>query len=255
MSNWRIENAKRNTTCIVQGTASSCHSLLLLPSHPFSLFSSASSFLHPPSLLTLSSHYHRRNSNYSPQLVVALINDWETLKEGIRGGSGQNNKDGEERKSSLSLRLRQWEAENRGKVSTSLFSHPTLCLFCLFFPSLPHSAPSQGAKLNYKLWICPGNLTQAPLSLSLKEQNGTRSLDWLAVCLLYSFCGQMVQTEPLWALSMPLCFWIPEVGGREAFHLVPDCRRMTSRITFSLSLFFWNSYHILIRGLQHIVLR
>lgn len=78
--------------------------------------------LPPPFLLTLSSHHYRRNSNYSSQLVVALVNDWETLKGGIGGGSGQNNKDGAERKSLLSLRLRQWEPtrEERSLLPSSL---------------------------------------------------------------------------------------------------------------------------------------
>lgn len=81
--------------------------------------------------LTLSSHHHRRNSNYSPQLVVVLVNDWETLKEGIGGRSGQNNKDGAERKSSLSLRLRQWEprTEERSLLPSSL---TPLCVSSVF---------------------------------------------------------------------------------------------------------------------------
>lgn len=125
----------------------------------------------------------------------------------------------------------RWGCVSGSRLPSSL---TPLSVSSVFFPpSLPHSYWSQRTKLNYKLWICPSNLTMA----LLLEEDGTSSLGWLAVCLLYSLCGQMVQAEPLRAPSMPPCFWIPNVAGRETIHLV--CRRMTSWVTFSLSLFFW----------------
>lgn len=87
--------------------------------------------------------------------------------------------------------------ETHGLSPSLLFSLSTLLppvSLHFFF----HSPWSQRSKLNYKLWICPWNLTLALLQFLLKQHEGTKSLRWLTPSLLCHLCGQMAWPEPLW---------------------------------------------------------